>query len=560
MNIRREDGFCFTIHEAYARVGESLARDLEAIGSRPGVETVKRNRVRTVYRVEVDGVALFLKQYHSPGAQEALKSLVRPSRAAAEWRAMHALRAAGIPTAEPVLYGERRRRGVLQAACFAATAIEDAEDFGRFVKRLRAEERWSRSFRKELYRALARLTADLHAAGIRHGDYHPGNILCRSRPSGPPDLFVVDLHTVTFPRRLSRRARLLNLARIAEVLEGLDGGWDLDYFLGRYMEAVLGFADSVEDLRREIDRITARLQERKYRSRTRRCMLVSSEFTPAVQDGLRMHLRRSYGGERIAEALAVHDTVATQGDRRLLHPVLKNKVTVVEVDGPEGKLALCVKEYRRLSILERLFPVLFSEARRAWIAGRGLEIRGITTPETAAWVRTRDREFLVTRYIAGTRRLHRYIEDRCRNLPPREAAALQRALSRELAAFVAAVHAAGVRHRDLSEQNILVAEEEGRRRYYLIDCDTVRFSRRVRRRERVKNLVQLGHMPEDVNVVAKARFLQHYLEGRRGDEWRAFFRAVNRGVLKRMEKKRRKFARRGDPDPHPRPSRFRRSW
>jgi tRNA A-37 threonylcarbamoyl transferase component Bud32 len=235
--------------------------------------------------------------------------------------------------------------------------------------------------------------------------------------------------------------------------------------------------------------------------------------------------------------------------------VFKNKVTLVEAEGQK----LCVKEYKTRSWRKRLFPFV-SEAKRSWIAGRGLEVRGIPTPETVAWVRGRSREFLLTRFTSATQRLHGHIEKVCSHLDPLEAAEKQKAIALELAAFVKKIHALEMRHGDFSEQNILVEETREGRRYYLIDLDTLSFGKTLTQKHRLKNLIQLGHMPENAYILAKARFLKSYLGEAKDAEWRSLFSSINQGVLFRMQKKRRKFKNLGLPDPHPRPSRLKQHW
>ena len=89
------NGFTVTLHDRFAKVGEALLAVMDRVEDQPGVTVIKKNMVRTVYRLEVEGTDLFLKKYHSRGAVEVVKSLVRPSRAAAEWDAMNRLNAAG---------------------------------------------------------------------------------------------------------------------------------------------------------------------------------------------------------------------------------------------------------------------------------------------------------------------------------------------------------------------------------------------------------------------------------------------------------------------------------
>lgn len=525
----------------FADAAGILISELDGIASKPGVTLVKSNMVRTVYRLEAGGVRLFVKAYHSSGPLEALKALIRPSRALSEWNAMIGLQEAGIATARPVLYGEKRRFGTLRYAYFAATEVEDALSFGAFVEHEREQGRWNAARKDAVYTSLAGLTARLHAAAIRHGDFHLGNILVRG-----DDVFLIDLHTVSFPARLDRASKILNLARAAEVLGRLDGGEDLALFLGRYLEASPGFAPSEEALRSEVTAVTRRLDRRRLKSRTRRCMKKSSEFARVEREGYVLRHRRRYAPEKIIAALAEHDRV-TEGDERLLHPVFKNKVTAVH--------GLCVKEYLSRSLFKRLLPQL-SEARRSWIAGRGLEVRGIATPETAAWVRGRGREFLVTAYAPAVR-LHDFIKARCAGLEPRAAATEQKTLAVALAPIIRKIHDTDIRHRDLSEQNILAIEGP---RFLLIDLDTLAFGRSPSFEMRMKNLMQLGHMPDDVSVLAKARFLSLYLGPGRRKEWRAMMRLLDAQILARMTRKRVKFERLGLDDPHPRPSKLKGSW
>jgi tRNA A-37 threonylcarbamoyl transferase component Bud32 len=475
---------------------------------------------------------------------------------------MFRLKEAGIPTADPVFYGERRKGGVLSGAFFAALEIPDAVHMGDFIVEEGAKGRLDRKRKKVLYRQLADLTARLHRAGIRHGDYHLGNLLVSRGSHNSLSLHLIDLHTVSFPGRLSKATRRLNLARVAEALEHLNDGEDLDLFLDAYLEAMPDIAPTLDELRSAVKKKVSRWKHIRLRSRTRRCLMKSTEFTRVKRDGYHINLRRKYAPELITEVIRIHDSVQRADDPRLLHPVFKNKVTAIEAYTPDGRITLCVKEYRS-RLLGRFFGGIssfFSEARRSWIAGRGLEVRRIPTPETAAWVRGRGRSFFLTQHIPGNLRLHAYIAERCKPLSVREAADLQQAMAAELALLVKRVHLSGIRHGDFSEQNILVKEEEGERRYFLIDCDTLYFRRKIRQKDLHKNLIQLGHMPEDVNVMSKARFLYLYLGLERNAVWRSLFRSINQGILVRMDRKRKKSKQYGLPDPHPRPSRLKGSW
>src|SRR5262245_43429864 len=75
----------------------------------PGARVVKRNPVRTVWRVPREGGnAVYLKRFEVAIAASLLKYPFVPSRARAEWDASRGLRAAGVPAAEVLGFTETR--------------------------------------------------------------------------------------------------------------------------------------------------------------------------------------------------------------------------------------------------------------------------------------------------------------------------------------------------------------------------------------------------------------------------------------------------------------------
>ncbi len=515
--------------------------------------------VRTVYEATAGGATFLLKHYHSAGLVNALKYTILPTRASTEWKVMQRFNELGIPTARPIIFGEKRRLGFLADSFFAASFIDDSKSYGPFTLKLMRQGLWNETIKTVLFSKLARLTAQLHEASVFHADFHLGNVLVSNQKSPSPDLHVIDLHTVYFPRRLKRRQILLNLARVAESIRQL-GADQVPIFLDMYLDLRPGFAPSTKDLAAEVGRLVAALDRRKIKSRTRRCLLRSSRFTPARRGRFKMNLRRTVTPQEVIDIISAHDSVAPSGDSRLIPPSNKNKVTALKATISSGPTKFCVKEYRPRSIVRRLLP-LASEAKRSWIAGLGLEVRQTPTPETVAWVRGQGREFIITRFIEGAFKLHDYALRARMELPIEERLAFVDALTADVAGFIRHIHETGVCHHDLCEQNILVAGKGPRRTLYLIDLDTVTFRRRLSYGRIVKNLVQLGHLPGDVGVLVKARFLTLYTgqtprEAVRG----ALFNRIDAGILRRMQAKRRRFLARGDADPHPAPSALKRDW
>lgn len=528
-------------------------------GKNGTTRVIKSNMVRTVYEATAGRAAFLLKHYHSSGLVNALKYVILPTRASTEWKVMQRFNELGIPTARPIIFGEKRRFGFLVDSFFAASFIADSISYGPFTLKLMRQGLWNETIKTVLFSKLARLTAMLHEASVFHADFHLGNVLVSNQKSPSPDLHVIDLHTVYFPRRLKRKQALLNLARVTESIRQL-GADQVPIFLDMYLDLRPGFAPSTKHLAAEVGTLVEALDRRKMKSRTRRCLLHSSQFTPARRGRFKMNLRRTVTPDEVIDIITTHDSVAPRGDSRLIPPSNKNKVTALDAVIGSGPAKFCVKEYRPRSIVRRLLPFA-SEARRSWIAGLGLEVRRTATPETVAWVRGRGREFIITRFIDGASKLHDYALRARMELPPRERLPFVYALTADVARFVRHIHETGVCHHDLCEQNILVTGNGAQRILYLIDLDTVTFKRRLSSRRIVKNLVQLGHLPGDVGVLVKARFLTSYAGQKPHEAVRgALFKRIDAGILQRMEAKRRRFLARGDADPHPVPSLFKKDW
>jgi len=177
------------------------------------VETVKRGRHRTVYRLVLSAGTFFVKHYHTPDWKTTLRTILRGSKAEREWRAIRRVAAAGVPTVEPVAVASRRRGPFAGESVLVTRAIPDVvclHDW--FLRRMEERGPLEPAQRRLLSAQLARLTAQLHAHGLRHGDLHAGNILMRFEQAGTLRLWLIDLHTVHPYRRLSIRQIVSELA------------------------------------------------------------------------------------------------------------------------------------------------------------------------------------------------------------------------------------------------------------------------------------------------------------------------------------------------------------
>ncbi|HMF18345.1 MAG TPA: lipopolysaccharide kinase InaA family protein, partial [Gemmataceae bacterium] len=165
---------------------------------------VKHGAHRTVYHVVLPKLSFYLKHYPLPDLRAWLRQLVRPSKGRSEFD--HALEIArrGVPTFTPLAFGEKQARFGPGASFLITRTLENTQSLNTFL-----EETWpALSSRRRirlgprLATALGNLLARMHDFGVWHFDLHAGNLLIRLDPDDQPELFLIDVYSVTLRQRL----------------------------------------------------------------------------------------------------------------------------------------------------------------------------------------------------------------------------------------------------------------------------------------------------------------------------------------------------------------------
>jgi tRNA A-37 threonylcarbamoyl transferase component Bud32 len=370
----------------------------------------------------------------------------RPETAAREARALERARARGIAVPELLASGPN----------WTATRWQDGA---------------RRAARDDLA-LLLRDVGDAHRRGMLHGDLHLGNLLVR------------DGHVVFLDLQ---RARFL------------------PWIPGPLRRRELGFLaySLLEPLPAELEPVRFwrdRRAQRRWRSRTQRCLRESGGFCAFEHAGVRGFRRREVEPAALAECLA-----AVAG------------VTPFKVSHG-GRL------HRRDSWIAKRFASS-GDARRAWIGGNGLEARGIATGSPLAWAG----RWLVMADAGPT--LSDWVESELAKSSEPERTELGLALGR----LVSRLHRRGVYHADLKANNVVWRPGEEPR---LLDYGRVRFGARVSRRRRVKNLAQLNAaLPDPVPAQLRELALAEYLAtSGYADDPAALRRDVISGSLRRRHR------------------------
>lgn len=146
----------------------------------PACHLVKDSCGRQVWRIQTDNADYHLKYSWPLSFAAGLLERFR-HKAAAEFHNACRLRQLGIPGLEYHGYAENGGRGMLLSA-----TLPDAIPFVQWWWQ-HADGRQERQL--ALASALCRLVSSLHAAGLRHGDWHGNNVLCTG---DQPELHVID--------------------------------------------------------------------------------------------------------------------------------------------------------------------------------------------------------------------------------------------------------------------------------------------------------------------------------------------------------------------------------
>lgn len=252
-------------------------------------------------------------------------------------------------------------------------------------------------------------------------------------------------------------------------------------------------------------------RENRYDREARRCLASGGGFRRERRDAATWFRPERVPPELLAEVVGVHDARLARGDANgVLKTDRRARLSVVEPTTP-GFPPLCVKEFQRPRVRQRLVDRLTgSRARRAWLGAHACRVRGIATPTPFGALEAGPRSYFVNEYLADAVPVVEWVAEHGHPLDP-EARLRWEAFLDAAADFVGRLHAHRLRHRDLAPKNLLVRERTGRVEIFLIDLSDVRLGRRPSARFKIHNLGQLAHLPVPPEEGDKQRFFRRYV-------------------------------------------------
>ena len=429
------------------------------------------------------GDPVFLKHF-APGrhrVREAVKRALGLQAARREWRALVSLHARGVAVPEPLAFAELEGGEFVIATRFLA---------GRTLEQTLAEQPTGR---RALLHAVGDLVASLHAAGWTHGDLHHGNLLV-----GAGGVWLLDLQSA-----LPVRAAFAQARDLGELDHSLAGALSLANRVRlrcRALRLSRPFGAGARQRLRAVGRASEARARAYARSRTRRARRPGRRYARLRAgrcEGLRL---RRIDEAFLLKALEAHQGALAEGGPRVIKLGSRSSVTRVEVGG----LRVVLKQWQQRGPWRLAVDLLRgSPAARAWRGGVGLRARRIGAAVPYAFLERRQLGLPVASWLL--------LEDLWPALPADSCELDSRRVADALAALLARLHRAGIRHGDLKASHVYLATGAAGLEARLIDLEGVRFGHRLPDRARIRELAELNaSLPDALPDALRCRAFERY--------------------------------------------------
>lgn len=458
-----------------APTGELLLQQWLANGS---ATTIKAARHRTIYRVRLNHPAqldFYLKEYRAVGPRNRLRELLRSTKAKSEHEKAAELFQRGIAAPRPLGWGVLGNAMAPRASFLLSETVADAQHLTETLAGLTPQRQ------HELSIELGRYVAQLHAAGVTHHDFHPGNLLVRWT-GDDPRFVLIDLHEVQLGRPLSWRQRSQNLCVFNRYFILRASRTDRLRFWRAYArEAAAVLPDhpsasptALEAASEESNRQFWIAREKKYVGDSR----LVTRFRHHTIGGLMARSFPAEHGQELAEHL---DRWFDAAHARQLKAGGASSVAVT----PFGVIKRFNVRSRWTGWKNRLRR---SPAWRSWINSYSLGDAGLPAPEPLLYLHQPDAtEYLLTSELKQVQDLRQFA-DRHTEF----SLTCWRERLRVVARTLRQLHDRHFGHRDLKAGNLLTPINADDHRVWFVDLVGVHRRRRVSRSASVKDLARLG--------------------------------------------------------------------
>jgi tRNA A-37 threonylcarbamoyl transferase component Bud32 len=435
---------------------------------------VKQGPHRIVYRVNLGHEVVYVKHNLLPDRRAWLRQMVRPSKARMEYDRAVAIAARGVPTVEPLAVGERQTLLGAGDSYLVTRDLYDTQTLNSFLARtlVPLEPKRHARVRQGLARALGRLLARLHDAGIRHHDLHAANILVRLGAGDEPSLFLVDLHAVHIGKPLAAAASFDNLVIFTRWFVPRVSRADRLRFWRTYFET-RGFGIWPKDIGgpRGHLALARQLEQRALAStlafwahRDSRSLANNRYFRHECAGDVKGNAVTDLDRAVVARLIADPDAPFRQEGVKLLKDSPSSTVAELDLATATGVCRVIYKRFRVTSWSDPWTALVRRPAAlRSWLFGHGFRERCLPTARPLL-VLHRVRHamtyegYLLTEKIENALDLHAFLAQLAQLPVPEQRAHLRWCID-AVARAVRLMHRCQLSHRDLKASNVLVTSE-----------------------------------------------------------------------------------------------------
>jgi tRNA A-37 threonylcarbamoyl transferase component Bud32 len=458
-------------------------------------EVIKASKLRfaAIFRL-TDGRRIFFKRDKTRGLLVSLKFLMFPSKGRKEWFIADQFKKRNLPVPEPLGWMEKVHLGFVKESYYLSEAI------GSGVSLIKDSVILGSPFALP---NLAKTLKKFHDAGLFHHDLHVGNFLWDGK-----SFYLTDLHRAEIVRSLSLDQRLWNFSQIFLSLRSRWTEKEQMQFIEKYFEGDSFDLEQKEEHIRKIHSLMDRLQKRHWRSRTKRCVKESTEFSMKKEKGVRYYHRRDFSLDDIRRVIGEHLSLVNEKPPALAKYSSEVIVSILNV----GRRRVCVKQFRYPHVRD-IFKDLFrpSKGLKSWVGGNGLKVRGISSIKPIALVEKRGwlggrESFFLMEAPKEAQELDRSILKWCEDF--RE----KRLFIKAFAQWFSHLHQMNVYHKDMKARNILFSKNGENLNFQLLDLEDIRLDERINEKKLFKNLLQLNtSVPTIFTRTDHLRFFKGYL-------------------------------------------------
>jgi len=460
-----------------------------------GGEVLKESKWRWAALLRLSsGRRLFLKRDKTKGWMEGLKYLLSPSKGQKEFLVASQLEGRGLPIPQPLGWMERVRKGWVRESYYLSEAIGTGVSFIEEV----AKSKEPRSINE-----LAMTVRKFQEAGLFHRDLHGGNFLWED-----DTVFLTDLHRAKLMKSLSLHRRLWNLSHLFHSLRSMWGEEEQFRFLDQYFEGRFDGSQKREILHQKIHPVMDRLQQRQWRSRTKRCLKESTEFTGQREKRIRYFHRRDFPLGRLKRVMTEHQNLVRE---RPLSLIKYSPEVIVSILNDEEE-RICLKQFCYPSFWGRMKEHFRrSKGFKSWKAANGMRARGLPSLKPLALAERKDwlglrESFLLMEALVNDQEMDRYILRGFDDLKKK------RLFIRTFAHWLDGLHRMRLYHKDMKTCNILVSERAETWNFHLLDFEDILMDEDVNRKKLFRNFLQLNtSTPRVMTKADRYRFLREYL-------------------------------------------------